>query len=556
MKITIAQLNPTIGDFSGNLKKAGNAMQTARKDGADLVVFPELFLTGYPPRDLLERNDFIQNAKNALLQLIADSRQVPDLAVICGTVLSNNGSLKKQLSNAAVVIHNGKLVFSQDKSLLPTYDVFDETRYFVSSQQYQVYHWKNEKIGLTICEDAWNDPELFFHGRYSFDPVEELVRKNASIIINLSASPFHIQKEALRYRLIQNHVKKHHVAFLLVNQVGGQDELIFDGRSMVFHSSGELQNILPAFKEHIETIDLNAKKRTLSFNQAPEIESVYQALTLGLRDYLMKCGIHQVVIGLSGGIDSSLVACIAKEALGSENVLGIAMPSMYSASDSLRDASILADNLKISFLNISIKEIYDSYMQSLKDFFSETLLDATEENIQARIRGNILMAVSNKFGYIPLATGNKSELSVGYCTMYGDMSGGLSVIGDVPKTMVYQLARFINHDKEIIPENVLTRAPTAELKPDQKDQDTLPPYEILDRIIDLYVDQMRSYQEIVDQGLDPDTVQWVIQTISKNEYKRRQAAPVLKVTSKAFGTGRRMPIAAKYQFGWTPPGIE
>lgn len=551
MKITIAQLNPTIGAFAENLDKARSAIQKGKSEGADIIAFPELFLTGYPPRDLLERNDFIDQAKKALQQLTDDSRQSSGLAVICGTVLSENESQNKRLRNAAVVIHNGKIIFTQAKSLLPTYDVFDETRYFEAAETFHLFTWERMKIGLTICEDAWNDPELYLHGAYPYDPVEELVRKGASIVINLSASPFHVHKELLRYRLIQNHVKKHQIPFVLVNQVGGQDELIFDGNSMVFSQTGKLQNMLPGFKECIKTINLEARKHSMKFEPPDVEESVYQALILGLRDYLMKCRIGKVVIGLSGGIDSSLVACIAKEALGPESVLGIAMPSMYSSSSSLKDAETLAKNLKISFRVIPIKPIYDSYMHTLGTHFSGTSQDVTEENIQARIRGNILMAFSNKFGYIPLATGNKSELSVGYCTMYGDMSGGLSVIGDVPKTMVYLLARLINRDKEIIPSNVLIKPPSAELKPDQKDQDTLPPYEILDQVIDLYVDQMKSYHEIISQGFDPEIVKWTIRTISQNEYKRRQSAPVLKVTSKAFGMGRRMPIAAKYQFGWT-----
>ncbi|MFC1568636.1 NAD+ synthase [bacterium] len=546
MKITLAQLNPTIGDFSGNIEKAKSAIQMAENDKSDIICFPEMYLTGYPPRDLLERDDFILHAEQALKILVQFSAQFPDSMIICGSILPNKSTYQMKLNNAAIVILNGKIIFSQSKALLPTYDVFDETRYFNPADTFNLFKWKQHYIGLTICEDAWNDPEVYLNRRYQIDPVEKLVEKGATLIINLSASPFNLQKTTLRYQLIKNHVNKHQIPFVLVNQIGGHDELIFDGHSMVFNTKGDLQQMLPGFKESVTTVEINNAHSFINFNPLPESESLYQALVLGLKDYLSKCGFQKVLIGLSGGIDSSLVACLASEAIGPENVLGIAMPSKYSSNASLDDAKLLADNLNISFKVVPIHEMYNAYLASLKEHFIGMPQDITEENIQARIRGNILMAFSNKFGGLTLATGNKSELSIGYCTMYGDMSGGLSVIGDVPKTMVYQLAHFINRDREIIPQNVLDKPPSAELKPDQKDQDTLPPYDILDKIIDLHVDQMKSYQEIVNQDLDPKIVKWVIESISRNEYKRRQAAPALKVTSKAFGMGRRMPIAAKH----------
>lgn len=549
MKITIAQLNPIIGDFRGNIEKAKRAIQRSIQDHSELICFSEMFITGYPPRDLLERPDFIDHAQAAMNDLINYSRQCPEILIICGNVIPNKRQHGHGLHNAAVVFQDGSLLFSQSKSLLPTYDVFDETRYFDPSKNSMIFESGNMKIGLTICEDAWNDPESYLSERYEIDPVASLVKKGASIIINLSASPFQTGKQAMRYKLIQNHVLKHHIPFVLVNQIGGHDELIFDGHSMVFDAEGNLLKLLPGFKEDVVTVDLETVKN-IRFTPTEEIEAIYNALVMGLRDYLLKCGFGKVAIGLSGGIDSSLVACIACDVIGPTNVTGIAMPSMYSSSGSLQDAKLLADNLGMPLKIIPIEPIYIAYIQALQSDFAGLSQDVTEENIQARIRGNILMAFSNKFHALTLATGNKSELSVGYCTMYGDMSGGLSVIGDVPKTIVYRLADYINRQKVIIPNNVISKPPSAELKPDQKDQDTLPPYEILDKIIDLYNDQMKSRNEIVAEGFDPGIVDWTIRTLSRNEYKRRQAAPVLKVTSKAYGMGRRMPIAADYKFAW------
>jgi NAD+ synthase (glutamine-hydrolysing) len=546
MKITIAQLNPIIGDFKGNLKKIEDTMDKVKNDYPDLIIFSELFLTGYPPLDLLERNDFINKAEYTLQKLVTISKQHCETAILCGTIRTSEQNVGKKLFNSAVVIHNGKIVFQQNKSLLPTYDVFDEARYFNSATQIDIFSFKNEKLGITICEDAWNNPETKSIITYPVDPIKLLIEKGATFIINISASPFHIGKEEMRYSLIRNQALKHNKPIILINQVGGNDELIFDGRSMFFNNYGDLLKIFPPFQEHIETIDYSSIKKTIQYIPQNKIESVYDALILGLRDYMLKCGFDKAVLGLSGGIDSALVCCLASSALGPENVLGIAMPSVYSSKESLNDARQLSFNLGIKFQVIPITLLFNDYLKTLTKHFEGKSTDITEENIQARIRGNILMAMSNKLNMLTLSTGNKSELSVGYCTLYGDMSGGLSVIADVPKTMVYSISEYINREQEIIPINIINKPPSAELKPDQKDQDTLPPYEKLDQILSYLLDEGLSKQDVINKGMDPVIVDWVIKKVFINEYKRRQAAPGLKVTSKAFGIGRRMPIASKF----------
>lgn len=532
MNITVAQLNPVIGDINGNLKKIVDTLLVC--NSTDLVVFSELFLTGYPPRDLLKRSWFIERTQKAIDKLVELSAKY-NTGILFGAPTKNNTG---GVYNSAILIYQGEVLAIQHKSLLPTYDVFDEARYFDKAPEIHIVPFRGEILGISICEDAWSN-------NYTFDPIQVLAEKGATIFINISASPFHIGKEEIRYRIVKNHAIKHNKPFVMVNQVGGNDELIFDGRSMCVNASGELIEILPSFKEHIETIDTNASKIKRYVPQE-RIESVYHALVLGTKDYMRKCGFSKAVLGLSGGIDSAVTCCIAKEAIGSQNVIAVSMPGPYSSKGSIEDAKKIAHNLGIKLKIIPISKIYSSYLDSLKEHFEDSRVDTTEENIQARIRGNILMALSNKFGYLVLSTGNKSELAVGYCTLYGDMSGGLGVISDVPKTMVYELADYINRHSEIIPKEVIEKPPSAELKPDQKDQDTLPPYDILDQILHYYLDEGYSLKHIVKLGFDSEIVEWVIHMVNKNEYKRRQAAPGLKVTTKAFGMGWRMPIAAMY----------
>ncbi|NQT24485.1 NAD+ synthase [candidate division KSB1 bacterium] len=546
MRITLAQMNPTIADFQGNLNLMLQTLKQAKQNGADLIVFSEMFLTGYPPRDLLERQDFIDQAAEALEELLNLSGQFPGIGILFGTITPCTRQTGHRLYNSAFLVENRKILFKQNKSLLPTYDVFDEARYFEPADQIDVFRYKGEVLGITICEDAWNRSELLPHREYPVDPIEILAGKDATLFINLSASPFYIGKEEVRYKLLKNYCQKYRIPFILVNQSGGNDELIFDGRSLVLDQSGELMLDLPAFKSAIQTVDLTQPSPKIAFTPQDPIESVYQALILGIQDYLSKCGFSSIVLGLSGGIDSAVVCALATDALGPKNVTGVAMPSMYSSEASVEDAEQLADNLGIDFKIIPIAKVHATILEMMTPHFKYLSPDATEENLQARIRGNILMALSNKFGALTLSTGNKSEIAVGYCTLYGDMSGGLSVISDVPKTMVYELAEFINRLDEIIPQRILDKPPSAELKPDQKDQDTLPPYDILDRILYLYLDKGESTEGIIKQGFEKETVDWIIQTVWKNEYKRRQAAPGLKVTSKAFGIGRRVPVASKF----------
>jgi len=438
------------------------------------------------------------------------------------------------------------MIAAQHKSLLPTYDVFDEMRYFDPAPEINTVAFKGETLGISICEDAWNDPELWPRGRiYHCDPIEILARKGATLLINISASPFYVGKEEIRYRLLRNHARKHRLPFVFVNQVGGNDELIFDGRSLCLDQAREPIVVFPSFKEYVQGIDTSLSGIPKLYTPQDKIESIYEALVLGTRDYMKKCDFSQAVVGLSGGIDSAVTCCLAKESIGSKNVLAVSMPSPYSSKGSIEDSRQLATNLGIRFKVISIAEIYHTYLETLKGHFEGKEVDITEENIQARIRGNILMALSNKFGHLVLSTGNKSELAVGYCTLYGDMSGGLAVISDVPKTVVYELANYINRKSEIIPREIIEKPPSAELKPNQVDQDTLPPYPILDQILHYYLEEVSSVEEIINLGFDQETVKWVAEAVEKNEYKRKQAAPGLKVTTKSFGVGRRMPIAAK-----------
>ena len=547
MKITLAQLNPTIGDFDGNASKLFNAAGQAVRDKSDLLVCTELFVSGYPPRDLLDKPWFIDRAWVAVEKIAHESKKFPGLGIIIGCPLRNSPGSHFAIHNSAIFIQDGAVRFTQHKSLLPTYDVFDEARYFTPAQSIDIFKFKGETLGISICEDAWNDPELLGGRCYSVDPIEILAKKGATVLINISASPFYAGKDSIRYRLLSNHAKKHGLPVIFVNQVGANDELIFDGCSMFIDKTGSPVSVFPSFEESVVTIDSSAAGMDKIFKPRNELESIHDALVLGIRDYFRKCGFKKAVVGLSGGIDSAVTAALAVTALGKENILGVTMPSPYSSPISADLSSELALNLGIEFREIPISEIYASYRETLAEpvELGESI-NVTLENIQARIRGNILMAISNRFGHIVLSTGNKSELAVGYCTLYGDMAGGLAVISDVPKTMVYKLAELMNRAGEVIPRGIIDRVPSAELHPNQKDQDTLPPYEILDAILELYIDDGCSQGEINGKGFDRKTVEWVVNAVNRNEYKRRQAAPGLKVTSKAFGVGRRMPIAAKY----------
>lgn len=547
MKIALAQLNPTVGDIQGNCVRL---IETARQfiERADLVVFPELYLAGYPPRDLLAEPWFLDNVQTGIQRIVEESASFGETGVLFGAPVRTGSSTGLGLYNSALLAYQGKLLFTQHKSLLPTYDVFDEARYFDEAPSISTLKFKGETLGISICEDAWNDPELWQKRIYLFDPVSELVKQGATLLINISASPFYLSKDAIRYRLIHNHARKHQRPFVFVNQIGGNDELVFDGRSMAFDRDGNPTAILPAFVEDVRVIDSDHLNGGQQFKEQDPIEALHQALVLGIRDYLRKCGFTKAAIGLSGGIDSALVCALAAEAIGAENVVGIAMPSRFSAEESTTLAQKLAENLGVQFHIAPIETAYTAYLKTLQPLgVDESRISVTLENIQARIRGNILMALSNEVGAIVLSTGNKSELATGYCTLYGDMVGGLAVISDVPKTMVYELSHYINREQEIIPDRIITRPPSAELRPNQTDQDTLPPYDILDRILVEHIEHHRSQAEIAAMGFDAATVAWVLKTVSRNEYKRRQAAPGFKVTSRAFGIGRRMPIAAKYE---------
>jgi NAD+ synthase (glutamine-hydrolysing) len=547
MKITIAQLNPTVGDIDGNVGKALDVIARAVRDQSDLVVFPELYITGYPPRDLLGRPAFIDEAQLGLERLVEATEASASPGVLVGCPRPTGFTEGTGLYNTAILISNGKVVFEQAKSLLPMYDVFDEARYFDPAKRIASVSFADHCIGFSICEDSWSDESIWDQNPYPYNPIHVLAKSGANLMINISASPFTVGKESMRYKLMRSQTRKHSVPFLFVNQVGGNDELIFDGRSLFMDEHGEVQAVLPPFIEAVRTVDIKHLEEQPPYQLQNEIEAVFNALVLGTRDYVRKCGFANVVIGLSGGIDSSVVAVIAAHALGAENVTALSLPSPYSSKTSIEDVEKLVANLGIRLEIIDISGAMKAYDNMLSKPFAGLEGDVTEENIQARIRGNVLMAFSNKFGMLPLSTGNKSELAVGYCTLYGDMSGGLAVISDVPKTFVYKLAEWINKDSDIIPQAIIKKPPSAELRPGQLDQDLLPPYEVLDPILEAYIDRGLSFEEIVRQGFDRRIAGWVLEAVRKNEYKRKQAPPGLKITSKAFGSGRRMPIAAKYK---------
>jgi len=544
MKIAIAQINPTVGDITGNQAKIISNLNQAAELGAELVVFSELALIGYPPKDLLLKPRFIEDNLTALKNIASHCRQT---AALVGFVSPHQGNTGKALHNAAALLYQGQIAATYYKQLLPSYDVFDERRYFESAPSKQVIEFQGLRLGLTICEDIWQKPCPDSRPLYDTNPVSELAQLNIDLVLNMSASPFVTDKHKFRRELFSQQCRQYQLPLIYVNQVGGNDELVFDGCSCAFDNQGQLLAQARAFQEDLLLLDIPSPQSARREELPTGIASVHQALVLGLGDYVRKCNFKSVLLGLSGGIDSALTAALAVEAVGSDKVLGVAMPSRYSSGHSISDAEQLAANLGIEFCTIPIEKPHFAMEDLLRPYFADRPADITEENIQARIRGNILMALSNKFGHLLLTTGNKSELAVGYCTMYGDMAGGLAVISDVPKTMVYDLARYINRDREIIPASTISKPPSAELRPDQKDQDSLPPYSQLDRILHRYVEQEQSLDEIIQAGFAPQTVARILNLVDRSEYKRKQAAPGLKVTSRAFGFGRRMPIAQNYQ---------
>jgi len=543
MKIALAQFNPTVGDFEGNRRRILEIAREAHKGGAEIAVFSELCLCGYPPQDLIERPDFVERNQKELLCL---AREIP-LPSLVGFVGKAQDSTGKPVANSAALIGPGKILFEQRKMLLPTYDVFDETRYFQPANTQFPFPMGRETLGVTICEDSWNDKNFWPERLYDRDPVAELVEKGSTVILNLSSSPYTLGKRGLREDMLAAVARERRVPVVYVNQVGGNDSLIFDGSSVAFASDGRVAARAKSFDEDLIFFDSTAGKGDIRPLIENEFEAAYRALVLGTRDYVRKCGFSKVVVGLSGGVDSALVAAIAADAVGAGNVTGVSMPGPYSSLGSMREAQVLARNLGIELVTLPIADLFEGYRGVLAQTFAGRNEDATEENIQARIRGNLLMALSNKFGSLVLSTGNKSELAVGYCTLYGDMAGGLGVISDVPKTMVYDLAKFVNRQKEIIPKETLTKPPSAELRPNQTDQDTLQPYEDLDRILKAYVEDLQSPEQIAEECLLPlEMVRSVARQVDRNEYKRKQAAPGLKLTSKAFSVGRRFPLAQKF----------
>jgi len=540
MKIALCQINPVIGDLPHNTALILEAAEKAKQAGCSLAVFPELSLIGYPPKDLLERPAFIQANLESLERLAAEVQGIP---VLCGYVDRNLRDTGKALFNSVALIRDGEIIKKGGKRLLPTYDVFDETRYFEPAARSLRFQLQKQRIGVTVCEDVWNVGDVEGVPRYAQNPAAELAARGVDILVNISASPYTLNKRAVRRKILEKISTTHRVTTLYCNQVGGNDDLLFDGASMVVDSGGRLILQAKEFEPDLLIWDSGIPYQEFKGPWPPEEESILKGLVMGTKDYVTKCGFKTVLIGLSGGIDSALVAVVAENALGAENVTGVSMPSPYTSQMSREDARALAQNLGIQFVEIPINDIFRAYTRSLAQVFKGLKPDETEENIQARIRGTLLMALSNKFGAILLSTGNKSETAVGYCTIYGDMNGGLAVISDIPKTLVYRLAQHINREREVIPARVISRPPSAELRPNQTDQDSLPPYDVLDGILDAAIEKNLAFDDIVALGYDPAAVRDVLRRIVVNEYKRRQAAPGLKVTSKAFGYGRRYPIA-------------
>ncbi|MGB5158366.1 NAD+ synthase [Desulfobacterium sp. N47] len=546
MKIAIAQINPVIGDFEYNFNLIKSFAGKAIKQNCDLVVFPELSVTGYPPRDLLEKKDFIEANLSYLSRLVDEIRGI---GVICGFAdKADEGNL---LYNSAVLFENGKILHKTNKRLLPTYDVFDESRYFEAGAEFAPYSYKDKIIGIAICEDAWNDDNSSGEKKYHLNPVSLMIKNGANLIINISASPFHMGKQQFRQNMFGAIARKYKVPFIFANQVGGNDSVLFDGTSAVFDTNGRIIALARDFDQDLIFYDTdNPSGNLLQENMHPvsasNTEAVLKALVMGTRDYVTKCGFSKVVLGLSGGIDSAITAFIAAQAIGPENVLTVFMPSSYTSKENYGDTQKLAQNIGTKYEIIPIDSVFEGFLKLVSPSFKQNEPEVTEQNIQARIRGTILMALSNRENRILLSTGNKSELAVGYCTLYGDMNGGLAVISDIPKTIVYEISHFINRSKETIPANIIKKAPSAELKPDQTDQDDLPPYDLLDAILKGYIEDLKGAKELIAQGFDAKTVKDVILRVDRNEYKRHQAAPGLKVTSKAFGYGRRYPLAQRY----------
>ena len=547
MKIALAQINPTIGDFDGNAQKILEFTRRAEQGDADLVLFPELAVCGYPPADLLEKPSFVARAGQVVEQLAACTAH-SRTAILCGYVTAAHHGTGKRVMNSAALLRNGHIEFVQSKMLLPFYDVFDEQRYFAPAPNQRLFPLAGRQVALTICEDAWNDKSFWENRLYTIDPVEELMRAGGSIILNISASPYWRDKRQTRRDMLAAIARHHAKPVLMVNQAGGNDSLIFDGSSIALGRNGEVIAQAASFEEDLIFVDTESLTGDMHPQVDNEDEAIFRALVLGTRDYVHKCGFSRAIIALSGGIDSAIVAAIAVEALGKENVLAIGMPSPYSSPGSIDDSQHLAENLGIRFEVIPISGLFEQYNQALAPIFAGLQPDITEENIQSRIRGNLVMALSNKFNSLVLTTGNKSEMATGYCTLYGDMVGALAVIGDVVKTEVYALARHLNREREVIPASIIEKPPSAELRPGQKDTDSLPPYDILDPILEAYVERYETPEQIaVSLNVDIELVRRVVKLVERSEYKRQQAAPVLKVTAKAFGMGRRFPIAVKVQ---------
>ncbi len=545
MRIALGQINTTIGDLAGNVDKMIATVRQAASRDVDLVVFPELSITGYPPQDLIERPSFVARSVEAVDRLVKESKSL-EPAMIAGSIEPSEDG--RRVRNLAIVIQKGKILAKQQKMLLPTYDVFDELRYFVPSEKEKMVHINGVPVALTICEDAWNDKYFWRHPLYDRDPVEELVKEGAKVLISINASPYNISKRAQRSRMFEALACRHGIPVVYVNSVGGNDQLVFDGSSFALSAEGGLIASAKSFEEDCPIVDLKKLTGDKNGNLEDENQAAYQALVVGTRDYVRKCGFKKVLIGLSGGIDSSLVAALAVCALGKENVIGVGMPGPYSSGHSVTDAREMAERLGIRFELISINGLYQEFVRTLAPVFAGAADDVTEENIQSRLRGNTLMALSNKWGALVLTTGNKSEMAVGYCTLYGDMCGGLAVICDVPKTLVYKLCRVANQLLgPVIPESVFTKPPSAELRADQKDTDSLPEYYVLDTILHAYIEESKPAADIAAEHNYPiDLVRDIARKVDRNEYKRQQAAPGIKLTSKAFGMGRRFPIAQRF----------